>query len=56
MAGVSRGPRFFSQPLMVWVWAGGILAGAVRWNEKSGEGIAAGSAVKAADAIVEELG
>jgi glycerol-3-phosphate dehydrogenase subunit B len=38
------------------LWAaGGILAGAVRWQEKSGEGIAVGSAVKAADAIVEEL-
>ena len=38
------------------LWAaGGILAGAVRWKEKSGEGIAVGSAVKAADAIVEEL-
>jgi len=38
------------------LWAaGGILAGAVRWTEKSGEGIAVGSAVKAADAIVEEL-
>ena len=39
------------------LWAaGGILAGAVRWKEKSGEGIAVGSAVKAADAIAEELG
>jgi glycerol-3-phosphate dehydrogenase subunit B len=44
-----------SVPSNLWA-AGGILAGAVRWNEKSGEGIAAGSAVKAADAIVEELG
>lgn len=35
--------------------AGGILAGAYRWSEKSGEGIAVGSAVKAADAIVREL-
>lgn len=34
--------------------AGGLLAGASRWREKSGEGIAAGSAVCAADAIVEE--
>ncbi|WP_203567643.1 glycerol-3-phosphate dehydrogenase subunit GlpB [Aestuariimicrobium ganziense] len=31
--------------------AGGILAGAIRWREKSGEGIALGSAVKAVDAI-----
>lgn len=31
--------------------AGGILAGAMRWSEKSGEGIAAASAVRAADAI-----
>ncbi|WP_341729682.1 glycerol-3-phosphate dehydrogenase subunit GlpB [Brooklawnia sp.] len=31
--------------------AGGVLAGAMRWTEKSGEGIAAASAVKAADAI-----
>ncbi len=38
------------------LWAaGGILAGAVRWKEKSGEGIAVASAVKAADAIVEEF-
>ncbi|MCW5951868.1 MAG: glycerol-3-phosphate dehydrogenase subunit GlpB [Propionibacteriaceae bacterium] len=41
-------------PTNLWA-AGGILAGAVRWREKSGEGIAVGSAVKAADAIVEEL-
>ncbi|MFB9620962.1 glycerol-3-phosphate dehydrogenase subunit GlpB [Brooklawnia cerclae] len=34
--------------------AGGVLAGAQRWSEKSGEGIALGSAVRAADAIVEE--
>lgn len=34
--------------------AGGVLAGAQRWSEKSGEGIAVGSAVRAADAIVEE--
>ena len=32
--------------------AGGILAGATRWTEKSGEGIAAASAVLAADAIL----
>ena len=32
--------------------AGGILAGATRWQEKSGEGIAAASAVKAADSIL----
>ncbi|MDR1449890.1 MAG: glycerol-3-phosphate dehydrogenase subunit GlpB [Propionibacteriaceae bacterium] len=31
--------------------AGGLLAGAVRWSEKSGEGIAVGSAAAAADAI-----
>ncbi len=41
-------------PSNVWA-AGGLLAGAVRWREKSGEGIAVGSAVKAADAIVKEL-
>ena len=39
------------------LWAaGGVLAGAQRWSEKSGEGIALGSAVKAADAIAKELG
>jgi len=32
--------------------AGGILAGAIRWTEKNGEGIAVGSAVAAADAII----
>ncbi len=32
--------------------AGGILGGATRWQEKSGEGIALGSAVAAVDAIV----
>lgn len=32
--------------------AGGILAGAIRWTEKNGEGIAVGSAVAAADAIL----
>ncbi|MGB7961615.1 MAG: glycerol-3-phosphate dehydrogenase subunit GlpB [Propionicimonas sp.] len=35
--------------------AGGILGGAHRWSEKSGDGIAVGSAVKAADSIVKEL-
>lgn len=35
---------------------GGVLAGATRWKEKSGEGIALGSAVKAADAIMATLG
>lgn len=34
--------------------AGGLLAGAVRWSEKSGEGIAVGSAVVAADSICED--
>lgn len=34
---------------------GGILAGAIRWAEKSGEGIAIASAVRAADAILKEL-
>ena len=33
----------------------GILAGAQRWREKSGEGIALGSAVKAADEIARSL-
>ncbi|MCT1459314.1 glycerol-3-phosphate dehydrogenase subunit GlpB [Aestuariimicrobium sp. p3-SID1156] len=33
--------------------AGGILAGAIRWHEKSGEGIALGSAHKAARTICE---
>ncbi len=33
--------------------AGGILAGANRWREKSGDGIALASAVRAADAIAE---
>ena len=38
------------------LWAaGGVLAGAQRWSEKSGEGIALGSAVKAAEAIANEL-
>ncbi|WP_027587400.1 glycerol-3-phosphate dehydrogenase subunit GlpB [Acidipropionibacterium thoenii] len=35
--------------------AGGVIAGATRWQEKSGEGIALGSAVKAADAILASL-
>jgi glycerol-3-phosphate dehydrogenase subunit B len=34
--------------------AGSILAGAIRWSEKSGEGIALGSALRAAEAISEE--
>jgi glycerol-3-phosphate dehydrogenase subunit B len=34
--------------------AGGILAGAIRWTEKSGEGIALGSAMRATDAIIKE--
>ncbi|HET7725446.1 MAG TPA: glycerol-3-phosphate dehydrogenase subunit GlpB [Propionibacteriaceae bacterium] len=33
--------------------AGGILAGAIRWSEKSGEGIALASAVTAADSILK---
>jgi glycerol-3-phosphate dehydrogenase subunit B len=33
--------------------AGGILAGALRWTEKSGEGIALASAVAAADSILK---
>ncbi|MBE6474935.1 MAG: glycerol-3-phosphate dehydrogenase subunit GlpB [Actinomyces succiniciruminis] len=36
--------------------AGGVLAGAVRWSEKSGEGIALGSAEAAAAAVMAELG
>ncbi len=32
--------------------AGGVLAGATRWQEKSGEGIALASAVRAADSIL----
>ncbi len=35
--------------------AGGNLAGATRWREKSGEGIALASALRAADSIVEGL-
>jgi len=34
---------------------GGLLAGSIRWDEKTGEGIAVGSAVAAADAIGKEL-
>ncbi|WP_040161496.1 glycerol-3-phosphate dehydrogenase subunit GlpB [Nigerium massiliense] len=34
--------------------AGGLLAGAMRWSEKSGDGIAAASAVRAADTILRE--
>jgi len=34
--------------------AGGILAGSSRWSEKSGDGIALGSAVQAADSILKE--
>lgn len=34
--------------------AGGVLAGASRWAEKSGEGIAAASGVRAADTILRE--
>ncbi|MGD7732312.1 glycerol-3-phosphate dehydrogenase subunit GlpB [Propionibacteriaceae bacterium G57] len=33
--------------------AGGVLAGSIRWDEKSGEGIALGSAMKAAATITE---
>lgn len=45
-----------SGPVYDNLWAaGGVLAGAYRWSEKSGEGIALGSAVKAADAIAKEL-
>jgi glycerol-3-phosphate dehydrogenase subunit B len=33
--------------------AGGILAGAIRWSEKSGDGIALASAVTAADSILK---
>jgi len=32
--------------------AGGLLAGAIRWTEKSGDGIAVTSAVRAADAVL----
>jgi glycerol-3-phosphate dehydrogenase subunit B len=35
--------------------AGGIIAGASGWTEKSGEGIALGSAIAAADSILKEL-
>lgn len=33
---------------------GGLLAGAIRWREKSGEGIALASALAAADSILED--
>lgn len=33
--------------------AGGIIAGAIRWTEKSGDGIALASAVRAADSILK---
>ncbi|WP_196717295.1 glycerol-3-phosphate dehydrogenase subunit GlpB [Actinomyces trachealis] len=36
--------------------AGGVLAGAVRWSEMSGEGIALGSAHAAAEAVLAALG
>ncbi|AOH45713.1 glycerol-3-phosphate dehydrogenase subunit GlpB [Propionibacterium sp. NM47_B9-13] len=36
--------------------AGGVIAGATRWQEKSGEGVALGSAIKAADAILSSVG
>ena len=35
--------------------AGGNLAGSTRWKEKSGDGIALASALRAADSIVEVL-
>jgi glycerol-3-phosphate dehydrogenase subunit B len=35
--------------------AGGIIGGSSRWAEKSGDGIALGSAVLAADSILKEL-
>lgn len=35
--------------------AGGVLAGATRWKEKSGDGIAVGSAIAAADSILKEM-
>lgn len=38
------------------LWAaGGVLAGAQRWDEKDGDGIAVASAVRAADAIISHL-
>lgn len=36
--------------------AGGVLAGAVRWSEMSGDGIALGSAQAATDSVLAELG
>lgn len=45
------------EPVLTGVHAvGGVLAGAVRWSEKSGEGIALGSAEAAVDAVLAELG
>ncbi|MCL2735841.1 MAG: glycerol-3-phosphate dehydrogenase subunit GlpB [Propionibacteriaceae bacterium] len=35
---------------------GGLLAGAIRWTEKSGDGIAVASALRAADAILSPTG
>ena len=46
-AGAAVHPNLFA--------AGGIIGGSSRWAEKSGDGIALGSAVRAADSIVEEL-
>ncbi len=46
-AGVVVHPNLFA--------AGGIIGGSSRWAEKSGDGIAVGSAVRAADSIVEVL-
>ena len=44
------------QPVCANLYAiGGLLAGSIRWEEKTGEGIAVGSAVAAADAIGKEL-
>ncbi len=46
-----------SAPVHNNLWAaGGVLAGAQRWDEKSGDGIAVASAVCAADAIISNLG
>ena len=35
--------------------AGGVIGGTSRWAEKSGDGIALGSAVLAADSILKEM-
>ncbi|MCT2988190.1 glycerol-3-phosphate dehydrogenase subunit GlpB, partial [Propionibacterium freudenreichii] len=44
------------QPVHDNLWAaGGVLAGAQRWDEKTGDGIAVASAVRAADAIISNL-